>query len=117
MSASGHSVAAAMHIYRRKAPFLPIAGPIMIAVEDRFRAVSKAPAKAAIGATRVWMIAKQGPAKVAIFFSIPDCTDGLLSGIPQRETVITAHREWGDAAWDGSPVCGEIHKRPWTMTQ
>jgi len=79
--------------------------------------ISKAPAKAAIGATLARMITKQGAAKVAILFSIPDFTERLLRYIPQRETVIAPHREWGDAAWDGSPVCGEIHERPWAMTE
>ena len=53
--------------------------------------ISKAPTKAAIGATLARMIAKQSAAKVAIFFSIPDFTQGLLRGVSQGETVIAAH--------------------------
>src|SRR5712692_834294 len=83
---------------------------------------SEAPTKSAIRTRLGRLSAQQGAAKLLVTLAVPDFPQRLLGCITQREAVISPHREGGDAARDGTPVCREVHQcprataeRPWPI--
>src|SRR5215472_11068558 len=72
----------------------------------------QAPPQAAIGAAGRRRLAEQIASKRAVFLSIPNIAQRILGRITEREGVVAAHRERGDAARQRLAVCGEIHERP-----
>src|SRR5438045_2331662 len=73
---------------------------------------SEAPAQSAACAGGRRLVAQQSAAKFLIARPVPDLPQALLGGISQGEAVITAHREWRDAARNRAPMRGEIHQAP-----
>src|SRR5215469_9436748 len=63
------------------------------------------------------MLAQQRTAKLLIAGAIPDLSQCLLGGIPEREASIAAHRERSDAAGQRFAVRRKIHEGPGAAAQ
>src|SRR5262249_20962078 len=84
----------------------------------RLRAMlSEAPPQPAPGAGLGRLVGQQRAAKRLVALSVPDLLQGLLGCIAEREAVIAAQRERGDAAGQRAAMRGEVHQRPGTPAQ
>src|SRR5258708_20399653 len=73
---------------------------------------SEAPTQSAARAGGRRLVAQQRAPEVLVALAIPNLAQALLGRIAEREAVIAAHREGGDAAGQRLAVRRKVHQCP-----